>query len=337
MGAPAACLPGSVRAMRWRLASFGLAFLAMAAVAIAVRADGPAQPLAAPTATVAPDVAPTSPSIPRVALGRYLEGGGTYAFPGGVWIFDVPEGMQLQHHWRASGGSATSYGFLNQATGASFSFNVKPDSAEFQLQAQATIPAARELASVWLDAVEASVRRPPGFVEPPPAPVAGPGANPDGVPYLRRSYLHDEVFEGGRTYATPDDKWLVDVPTGINVRFHENTQVVPTCLPPSTAAQCEPVDTYLFDAVGIRSSVYISKTTGKVAGRFGDVNSQMDALAASFKSVRAMRWRRASFGLAFLAMGAVAVAITVRASELAGRSGDVNSQMDALAASFRKP
>ena len=329
--------------MRWRLASFGLAFLAMAtvAVAVSVRAGGPAQPLVAPTATVAPDVAPTSPPIPRVALGRYLEGGGTYAFPGGVWIFDVPEGMQLQHHWRASGGSATSYGFLNQATGASFSFNVKPDSAEFQLQAQGHNPAARELASGWLDAVEASVRRPPGFVEPPPTPVPGPGANPDGVPYLRDHGLHEEVFAGGRTYATPDDKWLVDVPAGLSVMFHENTQAMSVCPPGSRASCGEAVDTYLFDAVGIWSSVYISKTTGKVAGRIagrsGDVNSQMDALAASFRSVRAMRWRRASFGLAFLAMGAVAVAITVRASELAGRSGDVNSQMDALAASFRKP
>ncbi len=304
--------------MRWRLASFGLAFLAMAtvAVAVSVRGGGPAQPLVAPTATVAPDVAPTSPPIPRVALGRYLEGGGTYAFPGGAWIFDVPEGMQLQHHWRASGGSATSYGFLNQATGASFSFNVKPDSAEFQLQAQATIPAARELASVWLDAVEASVRRPPGFVEPPPTPVPGPGANPDGVPYLRGYGLHEEVFAGGRTYATPDDQWLVDVPAGLSVMFHENTQAMPTCLAPSTAASCgEAVDTYGFDAVGIRSSVYINKTTGKFAGRSGVVNPQMDALAASFKSVRAMRWRWASFGLAFLAMAAVAVAITVRAGD----------------------
>ena len=282
--------------MRRRRASFGLAFLAMAAVAVAVavRAGGPAQPLAAPTATVAPDAAPTSPPIPQVALGRYLEGGGTYAFPGGVWIFDVPEGMQLQHHWRASGGSATSYGFLNQATGASFSFNVKPDSAEFQLQAQATIPAARELASVWLDAVEASARRPPGFVEPPPTPVPGPGANPDGVPYLRSSYLHEEVFEGGRTYATPDDKWLVDVPDGLSVRFHENTQAIPF--------GGEAVDTYGlgiiydfthwvrsyiipygFDAVGMRLSVYIIKTTGEFAGRSGAVNSQMDALAASFR------------------------------------------------------
>ena len=118
-------------------------------------------------------------------------------------------------------------------------------------------------------------------MEPPPTPVPGPGANPDGVPYLRSSYLHEEVFEGGRTYATPDDKWLVDVPDGLSVRFHENTQAVPACL---TAASCgEAVDTYLFDAVGIRSGVYISKATGKFAGRSGVVNPQMDALAASFR------------------------------------------------------
>ena len=262
--------------MRWRRASFGLAFLAVAAVAvaIAVRADGPAQPLATPTATAPPDAAPTSPPIPRVALGRYLEGGDTYTFPGGAWIFDVPEGMRLQHHWRASGGSAISYGFLDHVTNASFSFNVEPDSAEFQLQAQGYNPAARDLASGWLDAVEASVRRPPGYVESVEA-VAGPGTNPDGVPYLRGYGIHEEVFEGGRTYATPDDKWLVDVPAGISVRFRGNTQVMPF--------GGEAVDTYRFDAVGMRLSVYINKTTGKFAGRNGAVNSQMDALAASFR------------------------------------------------------
>ena len=49
--------------------------------------------------------------------------------------------------------------------------------------------------------------------------VAGPGANPAGVPYLRGYGIHEEVFTGGRTYATPDDKWLVDVPAGISIRF----------------------------------------------------------------------------------------------------------------------
>ena len=268
--------------MRWRLASFGLAFLAMAtvAVAVSVRAGGPAQPLAAPTATVAPDVAPTSPPIPRVALGRYLEGGGTYAFPGGAWIFDVPEGMRLRHHWRASGGSATSYGFLNQATGASFSFNVKPDSAEFQIQAQATIPAARELASAWLDAVEASVRRPPGFVEPPPTPVAGPGANPDGVPYLRSSYLHEEVFEGGRTYATPDDQWLVDVPTGISIRFSSGVVVMAH---PKTGPHPPGIEGYEFsNDANTADWIVVSKDTGKVLTGDYD-NTRLAMLAASFR------------------------------------------------------
>ena len=73
------------------------------------------------------------------------------------------------------------------------------------------------------------------------------------------------------------------MPDGLSVRFHEHTQAVPGCLPPSTAASCEAVDTYRFDAVGIRSSIYINKTTGKFAGRNGAVNSQMDALAASFR------------------------------------------------------
>ena len=339
--------------MRWRRASFGLAFLAMAAVAvaIAVRGGGPAQPLAASTATVAPEAAPTvaptltpetapsptatpipqvepgadleraasrelaSPTatpIPQVEPGADLEGGRTYAL-GGAWIFDVPEGMRLWH----TGGPLDGFSFKDRVTGSLITIYLRPDgSLDFYGLNYGSTPAARELADAWLPAIEASVRRPPGYVYPPPTPalvVPGPGANPDGVPYLRDSDLHEEVFEGGRTYATPDDKWLVDVPDGLSVRFHENTQAVPACL---TAASCgEAVDTYLFDAVGIFSSVYISKTTGKRAGRIGDVNAQMDALAASFKSVRAMRWRRASFGLAFLAMAAVAVAIAVRAGD----------------------
>ena len=282
-------------------------------------------------------------------LGDFLEGGGTYALPGGAWIFDVPEGMRLWHNGdepgKNPGDPPNGFGFMDRVTGSLITIYLRPDgSLDFYGFNYGSTPAARELADAWLPAIEASLRRPPGFVEPPPTPapvVPGPGANPDGVPYLRDHGLHEEVFAGGRTYATPDDKWLVDVPAGLSVMFHENTQAMSACPPGSRASCGEAVDTYLFDAVGIWSSVYISKTTGKVAGRIagrsGDVNSQMDALAASFRSVRAMRWRRASFGLAFLAMGAVAVAITVRASELAGRSGDVNSQMDALAASFRKP
>ena len=326
--------------MRRRRASFGLAFLAMAAVAVAVaiagRGGGPAQPLAVPTATAPPTPAPTatptaaptltpetapaptSPPIPQVELGDFLEGGGTYALPGGTWIFDVPEGMRLWHNIRIPGDPPNGFGFMDRVTGSLITIYLRPDgSLDFYGFNHGSTPEARELADAWLPAIEASVRRPPGFVEPPPTPapvVPGPGANPDGVPYLRDYGFHEEVFEGGRTYATPDDKWLVDVPTGISVRFSENTQAVPACLAPSTAAQCEPVDTYLFDAVGIWSSVYISKRTGKLAGRIGD-DAQMDALAASFRSVRAMRWRRASFGLAFLAMAAVAVAVAGRADD----------------------
>ena len=288
--------------MRWRRASFGLAFLAVAAVAVAVavRADGPAQPLAAPTATAPPEAvptakptaaptltpetapAPTPPPIPQVELGDFLEGGGTYALPGGAWIFDVPEGMRLWHNGdepgRNPGDPPNGFGFMDRVTGSLITIYLRPDgSLDFYGFNYGSTPAARELADAWLPAIEASVRRPPGFVEPAASgeAVAGPGANPAGVPYLRDYEFHEEVFAGGRTYATPDDKWLVDVPAGLSVMFLENTQ--------SRPFGGEAVDTYGFDAVGTWSSIYINKTTGKFAGRIGTVNSQMDALAASFR------------------------------------------------------
>ena len=45
----------------------------------------------------------------------------------------------------------------------------------------------------------------------------------------------------------------------------------------------EVVETYSFDTVGTQSSVAIDKATGEIAARFGDVNAQLDALAASFR------------------------------------------------------
>ncbi len=220
--------------MRWRLASFGLASLAVAAVAVAVavRAGGPAQPLAASTATVAPeaaptvaptltpetDPAPTPTPIPQVEPDADLEGGRTYAL-GGAWIFDVPEGMRLWH----TGGPPGGFGFMDRVTGSVITIYLQPDgSLDFYGFNHGSTPEERELADAWLPAIEASVRRPPGYVYPPPTPAPvfpGPGANPDGVPYLRDYGFHEEVFEGGRTYATPDDQWLVDVPTGISIRL----------------------------------------------------------------------------------------------------------------------
>ena len=128
--------------------------------------------------------------------------------------------MRLRHHWLAGGGPAVSYGFMDQTTTASFSFNANPGSIEFWIQAEGSTPAAREIASAWLDAVEASVRRPPDYAEPVGGPTGEePGANPDGVPYLRDFDHSGEVFEGGRTYAIPGSNWLVDIPKGIRVTF----------------------------------------------------------------------------------------------------------------------
>ena len=188
--------------MRSRRAVLALSITAtavVAAVAFAVRAGGPPQRLAAPAATASPAPTPAAGAIPQVRLGDYLDAG-TYALPGGAWIFDVPEGMRLRHHWLADGGPAVSYGFMEQTATASFSFNAKPDSIEFWIQAEGSTPAAREIASAWLDAVEASVRRPPDYAEPVRGAAAeGPGANPDGIPYLR-DYNHSEEVFRRRSY-----------------------------------------------------------------------------------------------------------------------------------------
>ena len=172
--------------MRWRLASLGLAFLAVAAVAVAVavRADGPAQPLAAPTATAPPEAvptakptaaptltpetapAPTPPPIPQVELGDFLEGGGTYALPGGAWIFDVPEGMRLWHNIRIPGDPPNGFGFMDRVTGSLITIYLRPDgSLDFYGFNHGSTSAARELADAWLPAIEASVRRPPGLTQ----------------------------------------------------------------------------------------------------------------------------------------------------------------------------
>ena len=251
------CLPASLRSVaRHDLASLGLADCT-----------------STPTPTPTPE--PTPEAIPQVRLGDYLDAG-TYAIPGRHWIFDVPEGMRLQHHWRADGGDAVSYGFLDHVTTASFSFNAKPASIEFWIQAEGSTPAARELASGWLDTVEASVRRPPDYAEPVRgAADEGPGTNPDGIPYLRDYNHSKEMFAGGLTYATPDDEWLVDVPSGLSVMFWAETQVMPF--------GGEAVETYSFDTAGMQSSIAIDKATGEIAARFGDVNAQLDTLAASFR------------------------------------------------------
>ena len=103
----------------------------------------------------------------------------------------------------------------------------------------------------------------------------GPGTNPDGIPYLRDYNHSKEMFAGGLTYATPDDEWLVDVPSGLSVMFWAETQVMPF--------GGEAVETYSFDTAGMQSSIAIDKATGEIAARLGDVNAQLDTLAASFR------------------------------------------------------
>ena len=292
--------------MRWRRASFGLAFLAVAAVAVAVRAGDPAQPLAASTATVAPTPPPTAtttvaptltpetdpepapPPIPQVELGDFLEGGRTYALSGGAWIFDVPEGMRLWHNMHIPSDPPNGFGFMDRVTGSLITIYLRPDgSLDFYGFNHGSTPEARELADAWLPAIEASLRRPPGFVEPPPTPapvVPGPGANPDGVPYLRGYGLHEEVFEGGRTYATPDDKWLVDVPTGISIRLGlvlVMAHTLRTPHPPATEA-------YKFsNDADTAEWIAVSKDRGRVVSIGGQPgrpdNTHLAMLAASFR------------------------------------------------------
>ena len=88
------------------------------------------------------------------------------------------------------------------------------------------------------------------------------------------------MFAGGRTYATPDDRWLVDVPTGISIRFWPDVVVMAHTergpQPPSTEA-------YVFsDDADPSERIVVSKDTGKVVTGDYD-NTHLAMLAASFR------------------------------------------------------
>ena len=229
--------------------------------------------------TPAPTPTPTATPIPEVALGDYLEGG-AYALPGGAWIFDVPDGMRL---WHSLGGGTPSaehgvnYGFKDVVTGSLLTLYVLPGGSEVEFYGfnHGETPAARELATAWLAAVEASVRRPPGYVEPAVASGAsgaadpGPGTNSDGVPYLRDYDHSGEVFEGGRTYATPDGDWLIDAPAGMRFIFHDDV------FTPSGDEFY-----YWFQEFETVRSVIIDKETGEA---FNSESVLLDTLAGSIR------------------------------------------------------
>ena len=277
--------------MRSRWAVLALSLVAAAAVAAVVafagRADGPPQRLAASTAPAstapaspAPTPAPTAEAIPEVAFGTELEGGRTYALPGGAWIFDVPEGMRLRYNSNDAGDPPNGFGFKDQVTGSLITVYLRDDgSFTFYGLNYGRTAAARQLADAWLPAVEASFRRPPGYVQPSSpggASGSGPGANPGGVPYLR-DYRHSgEVFAGGYTYATPDGRWLVDVPAGIRVRFYGSVTVV---------GPGRGIAAYSFhDDADTERRIVVSKATARVLT--GTSSAYLDMLAASFRRVQ---------------------------------------------------
>ena len=225
--------------------------------------------------TPAPTPTPTATPIPEVALGDYLEGG-TYALPGGAWIFDVPDGMRPRHSGRGVAENAregSHYGFKDVVTGSLFTLYVLPGGSEVEFHAinHGQTPAARELATAWLAAVEASVRRPPGYVEPAGASGAsgadpGPGTNPDGVPYLRDYSHSNEIFDGGRTYAIPGSDWLVDVPSGVRVVFWQDVWTVGG------------ERYYIFQDAVTGSEAIVNRSTGVGGG-----SGSMGAVASSFR------------------------------------------------------
>ena len=262
--------------MRARRGPFVLASLLVLGVAAAVTIAGRAA------------VPPVPPPVPEVDLGDRF-GAGTYALPGGAWIFDVPEGMRL---WHSLGGGTPSaergvnYGFKDVVTGSLLTLYVLPGGSEVDFYGinKGQTPAARELAAAWLDAVEASVRRPPGYVESgerrsvPASRVSGawPGTNPEGFPYLCSFRSCLAVFEGGRTYAIPGDDfrpeeiWLVTVPAGMRVIFEQN----------NFFASSSGRGYYLFEDHETGEFILVDQVTGQATS---DTSALLYELASSFR------------------------------------------------------
>ena len=249
------------------------------------RPPGYVEPSPTPTAEATPSVPPDIPvAIPEVAFGTELDGGRTYALPGGAWIFDVPEGIRLRYNSYEGENPPNGFGFKDQVTGSLITVYLRDDgSFTFYGLNYGRTPAARQLADAWLPAIEASFRRPPGYVEPAAASGAsgaadeGPGTNPDGVPYLRDYQHSEEAFAGGYTYATPDGRWLVEIPAGLRVYFYEHVSV-----------GHEGVNFYSFEDVATGDEIFIYKNTGALAAEFfgsstGTTNSQLRSLLSSLR------------------------------------------------------